>query len=830
MPTAEIVESPARTLWLPDGVRHELAGAPVEKRMAGEMLGTSLDQLGSMIGSAMAQAQVNGGVLTPKQQVASLRHWVFVAVRCIRDAVLEVPLRVFDSPTPGTKGEEITAELDPTVMLLKYPNPFDSLSEFWSFTMTFLELTGNAYWLKVRDGLGVAELWPMPSQFVKPVHKSGQPLVGYSVEVGNGQQRVIPSEDILHLRYVNPQNRFCGMATLDAFSASLANHDMIKASQYAAFHNQILSNLYFNTDQQLENPVYDRLVAKLREKYMGPLNAGIPMILEGGLTPGYLNRPIAEMAYGESSKLTRDEILAAFGVPGILAGVVEDANRANTDGQIYLFQRNAIRPRLRIIQDRLNMDPEVVPDGRVAMFDDCVQADVAQEEKQWAERVTAGSVAANEFREGIGLEETPWGARPKWVWELCLTYGLPDLTPEAVAQRVKDQKDRADKMSALMETSLAANPSKAPPGKGGAAPKEGAPKEGDEPADKKKPPAESQQKTVRGFHTQTRAALIRAAAVQADQDQTALIGPTVKTLRKYFNAQKRRVKERVQSLFENQLSGSDPTRQVTMRVYLAKPGTHRLYADGSLVEFQDRDGYGVLGGIYQPPCCMGLQGEWTTVQVRQLSPDFEDGLDDWRAAATELAGRMEAKLRAGLQAGGDFQAQTLGVAARFDLNNPRAEAWLEQKQRDYWNDTVNATTKQVLSEKLADVMNEGPTLKKLMDVVDEVMEGRIKSSAETIARTEINGAYNGGQDIERTELGVSDKEWIATHDGRTRNGHYAADGQIRGQGIPFLVMGENLMYPGDPQGSLRNIVNCRCVATGIPSEDDVIAPGFEDDE
>jgi hypothetical protein len=38
----------------------------------------------------------------------------------------------------------------------------------------------------------------------------------------------------------------------------------------------------------------------------------------------------------------------------------------------------------------------------------------------------------------------------------------------------------------------------------------------------------------------------------------------------------------------------------------------------------------------------------------------------------------------------------------------------------------------------------------------------------------------------------------------------AADGQVVGLDEPFIVGGEQLMYPGDPAGSPGNICNCLC--------------------
>ena len=53
------------------------------------------------------------------------------------------------------------------------------------------------------------------------------------------------------------------------------------------------------------------------------------------------------------------------------------------------------------------------------------------------------------------------------------------------------------------------------------------------------------------------------------------------------------------------------------------------------------------------------------------------------------------------------------------------------------------------------------------------------------------------------------KQWDATLDGRTREDHKEADGQIRELDEPFDVGGEKMQAPG-VGGSARNVCNCRC--------------------
>ncbi len=52
--------------------------------------------------------------------------------------------------------------------------------------------------------------------------------------------------------------------------------------------------------------------------------------------------------------------------------------------------------------------------------------------------------------------------------------------------------------------------------------------------------------------------------------------------------------------------------------------------------------------------------------------------------------------------------------------------------------------------------------------------------------------------------------WVTTLDERTRVSHVAANRQEKSSFESFLVGGEALSYPGDPNGSPGNIIGCRC--------------------
>lgn len=56
------------------------------------------------------------------------------------------------------------------------------------------------------------------------------------------------------------------------------------------------------------------------------------------------------------------------------------------------------------------------------------------------------------------------------------------------------------------------------------------------------------------------------------------------------------------------------------------------------------------------------------------------------------------------------------------------------------------------------------------------------------------------------------KEWVAIRDNRLRATHAAADGQVVDVNERFNVGSDRLLHPRDPNGSMKEIANCRCIS------------------
>jgi len=92
--------------------------------------------------------------------------------------------------------------------------------------------------------------------------------------------------------------------------------------------------------------------------------------------------------------------------------------------------------------------------------------------------------------------------------------------------------------------------------------------------------------------------------------------------------------------------------------------------------------------------------------------------------------------------------------------------------------------------------------------------------ANRIARTEIVTASSQSRLLGAKATGLElNKVWITSIDGRERESHRYADGQIQKIDVDYIVGGERVRYPSDPRSSAKNRVNCRCADAFIPIED-----------
>lgn len=178
--------------------------------------------------------------------------------------------------------------------------------------------------------------------------------------------------------------------------------------------------------------------------------------------------------------------------------------------------------------------------------------------------------------------------------------------------------------------------------------------------------------------------------------------------------------------------------------------------------------------------------------------------------ARRMLERMKPALLADLEFGG---AQ---LWKEFDLTGfavPPERAILFLKTREKAIEALSQDTFQKLTGSLQEGLSAGETFQELAARVKQYYTTATESRAETVALTETNIAVNSGRFIGMKEVGADLKAWISSNLANVRPEHLAAEKDYA-DGIridePFMVGGEPLLHPGDPQGSPGNVINCRC--------------------
>jgi hypothetical protein len=131
---------------------------------------------------------------------------------------------------------------------------------------------------------------------------------------------------------------------------------------------------------------------------------------------------------------------------------------------------------------------------------------------------------------------------------------------------------------------------------------------------------------------------------------------------------------------------------------------------------------------------------------------------------------------------------------------------------------ISDTTRNYIQLVLDEGIREGWSIERMVQEIEreDYLDGRVRR----ILRTESNRAINYGGKLARDKWEYkTQKRWIAVHDNRTRHWHLAANGQTVEADSFFTVNGEQMEFPGDPEASGANTINCRCFAEDVAVRD-----------
>ncbi len=296
----------------------------------------------------------------------------------------------------------------PALALLSRPNGAMTGADFLETLYGQLLLSGNAYVEAVAVGTGgTAALHLLRPDRVSVVSGADGWPAAYDYRAGTAVRR-IALDGLLHLKLFHPLDDHEGFAPLAAAQVALDLHNAAGRWNKALLDNSARPSgaLVYQPKEggNLTVDQYQRLKVELDEGYSGPMRAGRPLLLEGGLDWKSMGLSPKDMDFVEAKNGAARDIALAFGVPPMLLGIPGDNTYANYQEANRAFYRLTVLPLVtrtgaslsvflgELTGDRLRLVPDL----------DTVAGLAAERDALWARVGSAGFLTDEEKREAVG--------------------------------------------------------------------------------------------------------------------------------------------------------------------------------------------------------------------------------------------------------------------------------------------------------------------------------------------------------------------------------------------------------------------------------------------
>lgn len=242
------------------------------------------------------------------------------------------------------------------------PNTLQGWSEFVEQVVGFKLITGNSYIHVIGPTGGVnagsiRELWPIPSQIIRPVAGDKmQPVVGYKYL---NSEQLIPSEQMIHLKYWTPEyfngQNLIGLSPIRASMRLVTKSNASFDSSVGAFQNQgAFGIISAEKETDLTEEQADMIERRLMKKVGGPNNRGKNIVTSASLKWQQMGMSPVDLNIIESDKMDLRSLCNVFHVPSELFNDAGNKTYSNTKEAGSAVYTNAVLPALNNLRDNLN--------------------------------------------------------------------------------------------------------------------------------------------------------------------------------------------------------------------------------------------------------------------------------------------------------------------------------------------------------------------------------------------------------------------------------------------------------------------------------------------
>jgi HK97 family phage portal protein len=673
--------------------------------------------------------------------------WVFRCIDAIsgNQARLPAVLRKNNSPD----GEIVSGRNSDLLNLLNTKANEGENSFVFRFRMSsqLLMSTRGVFIEKVRgrDGKLIA-LHLLPPQHTAPIPDPKKFVSGFEVTLPNGGKKIIRPDDVVWIRRPHPLDPYLSLTPME--TAGIA----IEIENLAKLYNR---NFLYNDGRPggllvIRGEMDEDDKEELRSRFRGNINrAGATSVIAADDGVDFVDTSASprDASYTEMRQITKEEILAAFGVPESVIGNAAGRTFSNAAEEIRVFWMETMQPHLEVLGRALDeLDEDYYVDFDTSDVPILIIAK-QERERYLLDEFGNGLISGNEYREGTG--------RKKIESELMdAMLANPNLTPIGNTEKPFNPAEQqpVDMVGAPpppAEEAAAVGPAAA---EGTAAP---VAEETEVPAE----PSPAQQAALD--------APIQFKMLQDKDEPDAWDVKSERAIDRWTEIMDRsleRLFERQQRVVLEKASGAK-SRRALLNGELSVDAIFDLSTWNKQLE---EDLAPVVSAIVLEAADIATQ-----TSEKALSEVEKEPLDE-QAVKEYVASQMARMQEANSTTRGEVLAAVL-VALALKPDDDRA----------------------------------GVLRLALGAIFAELLGRRRRLISENEAQTAFNaGTFLAAQ---RASQGREiRKRWISRRDDRVRSAHRVLHGESVPLGQEFKVAGGSLRFPGDPTAPIGLTINCRC--------------------
>lgn len=336
--------------------------------------------------------------------------WVFVAVNKLVRQIARLPLKVYEEGSQS--GEKKRVRSGRLYDAISKPAPGCGPVDLKQWLVFDLLVQGNSGLKKRRPSAGAPPVGFEPRDWRdvdwKDVDEDGFIDVWYGRGTGRDRE-VIRPENFVHLHWHSTKDGV-GVSPLRPLATTLRVELAAQLYQESLFKNSARPSGAVKMPQGvvLDKDVRDEIRADINRLYAGPMNAGRPVLLPGGLEWVAMALNADEASLIDQRKLNREEVAAAYDMPPPLIGILDHATFSNITELHQMLYTTVLGPPLVLVEEIFKVqviDGEPAFEGQWVEFDlkEVLRGDPIKEAAALKLAVQAGLLTINEARDILNL-------------------------------------------------------------------------------------------------------------------------------------------------------------------------------------------------------------------------------------------------------------------------------------------------------------------------------------------------------------------------------------------------------------------------------------------